>query len=84
MLGVWERASRHLGPAFRRVGVHYYFGLSSWILTSRRPHRFTSGRRLFGRGESAQERRTALYKSDHDKLGRFREPVWPSGKALGW
>ena len=35
-------------------------------------------------GESARERRTAQYKSDDHHSVWLCEPVWPSGKALGW
>ena len=33
---------------------------------------------------SLLERRIALYKSDHQQQQHISEPVWPSGKALGW
>ena len=36
------------------------------------------------RGECARERRTAQYKSDDHHSVWLCEPVWPSGKALGW
>ena len=35
-------------------------------------------------GESAQKRRTALCKNDHQQQQQQRGPVWPSGNALGW
>ena len=35
--------------------------------------------------ESVRERRLALCKRDQQQQqATFREPVWPSGKAVGW
>ena len=33
--------------------------------------------------ESVRERRLALCKRDQQQQAKFREPVWPSGKAVG-